>query len=245
MCIGQFLIDKAPILSISMPLIGIGIAWIIFIVHQHGILKAKKSKKKSFLESIAAEFDNMKPWVLTKYKNDRKFYWNHEDAQIQSWKNPLQRIQYVFPHNAIQSAAKDGIDRGLSPNLVIQLIELEQAIIVFEQAVQLCEKVSSDYPQESLRLSEYLGEYDPRPLTKEEEAVERLSFNQFFHLHAECIGEYSKGRNLHSSYIRTRSLLEKEFADIDTDKQWKLRFWYFIPLIFPAIGLDLIASLFF
>jgi hypothetical protein len=237
------LVNFAQILSAGLTLVALAFAWFTYASQYRSALKSKKQAKISLIGAIRADLENIKPWAGNPYPNGD--YWNN--PEFWNWRVPLAKLVFPFPHEAIQAAIRDGIDRGLSAELVSQLVELEQAIIVFEQGLDLITRVVYHDPVASAKLREKMllqrnrPNDDPPILSEDEKLTITLLFERYYYLHVSCIGEKIEGRNLHSAYLRTQELLEDEEANIDSDKQWQTPRWHWtlnvLAAVFLAVGI--------
>ncbi|MHC4352825.1 MAG: hypothetical protein ACYS0H_08900 [Planctomycetota bacterium] len=216
-------------LAVSATPIALALAWFTYVLQQRSSLRAKRQRKVSLIGAATTELKNIEHWIGD-YPVDHEY---ENDPKFDSWKDP-ERLVYPFTHSAIGVAAKEGVERGLSLELVTQLVEFEQAILVFEQALDLVSKFARDHPLQTAEISRKLAYNRGKEPTailsfsQKERDVISATFTRNRYLHVHCIGEEIKGRNLNSTYRRSARLLEQELRLIDSAREWSPPRWYWL-----------------
>lgn len=219
------------VLSFSTVSIGLALAWATYALEARSSLSVGKQRKISLLTAIKTELENMKPWAGSPYPRDKDYA---VDPRYRDWKDPVAKLVFPFVHNAVQLGAKEGMDRGLSLDFARKLVELEQSIAVFEQALSFYAAPFVQDPKVLFGLGKKLRDGE-KQFTEEEGAAMYMAFWRNYHLHVNCIGEEGRGRNLHTSYLRVIRSIESELNCTNTEAQWKTPRWHWVLHVF-ALG---------
>lgn len=169
-------------------ILGLSFAWLGIYQQIKTALEIRRSEKQCFLESLALELSNIEHWIGHYPTENFEFWWSLPN--VQDWKMPFAKVVYPFGHEVIRTGIREGIQKGLSPRLVHELVILEQAVLVFECILELLKRLAYANPTVSWNLTEKVRTSTNQTviLTPEELALimQNFALNKF--LHVQCIG---------------------------------------------------------
>ena len=181
-------LDFVQLLSGGTTIVGLSLAWLAIYRQQISSLSLDYLKKKCLLDSLQLELANLKPWTGHYPTNTFDFWWNNPDTQ--TWKMPTAKLVFHFSHVVIKEAASSAIQTGLTPSLVSELVQLEQAILVFEDVLDHQKQLVYANPSISWELTQKLiaSTGDRVEVSEAEYALMRQNFELNWILHVTCIG---------------------------------------------------------
>lgn len=174
---------------------GLSVAWLGIYQQHKNTLELKRGEKKCFLDSLSIELANIESWAGHYPTKSYEFWWSYPN--VQDWKAPFGKVVWTFSHEVVKTGIREGIHKELSPNLVNQLLLLEQSILAFECILDLLKRLAYSNPTVSWTLTQKVlsATSGVATLTQEELSLLMQNFTLNHVLHVVCIGNDDTGES--------------------------------------------------